>query len=375
MKILILYASFGGGHLKAAEALREYYRETYPEYEVMFIDALKYTSPELNKVFLTSYVQLAKNMPKAWEKIYKLSDQYTSLTDVTSVLSKAVAKRFISMVLDFDPDVILCTHPFAIDMLNILKRKNTLTAKIGLTLTDYASHSLWLTQSDTVDAYFVAHELMIDQLEEEEIERDRVFATGIPVLKKFTLNYTKQTLLQELELEDKFTILFFPGGEYGLSKNSEVFKNLLRIQDIQIIAVTGKNAKLKKTFEKMAIHSSKSIKVLGYTDKIPELLAVSDMVITKPGGLTTTESIVSNTPIIIISPVPGQEEHNSNYVLNNGLGFRLFDNCDVLLTLKSIFANKERINQVLHMQKLLRKPNAAKDICEKMLELAKQENI
>lgn len=369
MKIVILYASFGGGHLKAAEALREYYRTTYPNYEVMFIDALKYTNPELNTLLTKTYVQIAKNIPKAWGKIYDIADQAT-VTDFTAVLTKTVAKKFNNLILDFNPDIILCTHPFAVDMLSILKKKDKLDAKIGLVLTDYASHQLWLSQPETVDAFFVAHDVMVSELNLQGIDKKHVFATGIPVLNKFTTALDNTQILNDFGFDkDIFTVLFFPGGEYGLAKNNNIFKALLRISNIQIVTVTGRNEKLKKSFEKLASHSRKKIQILGYTDKIPELLSISDIAITKPGGLTTSECIVTNTPIVVCSPLPGQEEHNSNYILNNGLGFRIFENSNKLLTIRSIINNKERLKQVKEIGKVLAKPNAAKDICEKMIEI------
>lgn len=373
MKVLLLYASFGGGHLKAAESLKEYFEEYHSDYELMFLDAMKYTSPEINNIILKSYVQLAKNMPKAWEKIYNLSDQYSGLTDFTTLLNKIVSGKFKQLVLDFNPDIIICTHPFAVDMLHTLKKKNTLNAKVGLVLTDYAPHAMWLTQPNTVDAFFVAHEGMIDLMEIEKINTEKVFATGIPVLKAFHTEYNRTDLLQKFNLEDKFTLLFIPGGEYGMSKNSAVFKDIIRIPNIQIIAVTGKNEKLKNKFKKIANNSNKNIKILGYTNEIAQLLYISNIIISKTGGLTTTESIVSHTPMVVLSPLPGQEEHNSNYILNNGLGYRLFENCNKLVTLKNIINNTERIKQIIHMCELLAKPNASKDICEKMIELCKKE--
>lgn len=370
MKVLILYSSYGGGHVKAAEALKEYYENEHPDYELMFIDAVKYTSPELNTVLLKSYVQLSKNLPKTWGRIYNLADRHSSITELSTLVNKAVAKKFLSLVTDFNPDIILCTHSFSVDMLANLKRKNIIKSKLGMVITDYFGHAVWVTQSDVVDAFFVAQDIMVNQLENYSIPTEKIFVTGIPSMKAFSQNYERQQVLNEFGLKDNiFTILFFPGGEYGLSKNTAIFKDILRLNDVQIITVAGKNEKLKVNLEKLASHSSKNVVVLGYTNRIPEILSVSDIVISKPGGLTTTEAIVTSTPIVITSPIPGQEEHNSNYVLNNGLGYRLFDNADTLLTLKSIIKNKERLEQVKHMQKVLAKPNAAHDICEEMINL------
>lgn len=376
MKVLILYSSYGGGHVKAAEALKEYYEQNHPDYELQFVDAVKYTSPELNAMFLKSYVQLSKNMPKAWGKIYDLADKHQSITDLSTLVNKAVAKKFISLVTEFNPDIILCTHSFSVDMLSSLKRKGIIKSKLGMVITDYFGHAIWVTQPDIVDAFFVAQDIMVNQLESYDIQSSKVFVTGIPTMKAFSLEHNKEEILKEFGLDDNvFTILFFPGGEYGLSKNTEIFKDILRLNNVQIITVAGKNEKLKENLEKLASHSSKKVAVLGYTNKIPEILSISDIVISKPGGLTTTESIVTGTPLVITSPLPGQEEHNSNYVLNNGLGYRLFDNTDKLLTLKSIIENKERLKQVKDMQKLLAKPDAAKDICETMITLVANKDI
>ena len=373
MKVLILYSSYGGGHVKAAEALKEYNENEHPDYDLEFIDAVKYTSPELNTMFLKSYVQLSKNLPKAWGKLYNLADRHASITELSTLVNKAVSKKFLNMLTDFDPDIILCTHSFSVDMLANLKRKNMIKAKLGMVITDYFGHAIWVTQPDVVDAFFVAQDIMVNQLESYDISKEKVYVTGIPSMKAFNIEHNKEEIRKEFNLDPSiFTILFFPGGEYGLAKNTEIFKEMLRLDNVQIITVAGKNEKLKANLEKMAKCSSKNVVILGYTNKIPEILSISDIVVSKPGGLTTTEAIVTQTPIVITSPLPGQEEHNSNYVLNNGLGYRLFDNTDKLLTLKSIIDNKERLEQVKHMQKLLAKPNAAKDICETMINLANE---
>ena len=337
MKILILYSSYGGGHVKAAEALKEYYANEHPDYELQFVDAVKYTSPELNTMFLKSYVQLSKNLPKAWGKLYNLADKHSTITDLSTLVNKAVSKKFLHLVTDFNPDIILCTHSFSVDMLANLKRKNMIKAKLGMVITDYFGHAIWVTQPDIVDAFFVAQDIMVNQLENYDIDANKVYVTGIPTMKAFSQQHNTSEILEEFGLKDNmFTILFFPGGEYGLSKNTAIFKDILRLNDVQIITVAGKNEKLKHNLEKLSEHSSKNVVVLGYTNKIPQILSIADIVISKPGGLTTTESIVSTTPIVITSPLPGQEEHNSNYILNNGLGYRLFDNTDKLLTLSTI---------------------------------------
>ena len=166
-------------------------------------------------------------------------------------------------------------------------------------MTDYAPHDQWLVFSDFIDYYFVAHDHMREQLIERGVNKEKVFATGIPLSNRFLLNYNKEETLKYFGLQpNKKTILFFAGGEFGLgkSKTYEMLKTFVEnFENLQIVAIAGRNVKMKKDFDELveASHKEDSIKILEYTDKVPELMSISDMVVTKPGGLTTTESLAS----------------------------------------------------------------------------------
>ena len=167
---------------------------------------------------------------------------------------------------------------------------------------------------------------MKNYLISKNIPEDKVFVTGIPISSRFLQKYNKQEILDEFNLQNNIkTILFFGGGEFGLgkAKTFEIFETLVKdFNDIQIIAIAGKNEKMKLKFEKIVQENNKQdyVKILDFTNKVPELMAISDLVVSKPGGLTTSESLASNLPMIIINPIPGQEEENAEFLEEKGIG-------------------------------------------------------
>ena len=224
-----------------------------------------------------------------------------------------------------------------------------------------------------VDYYFVAHEGMKEQLIERGVEPNKIYATGIPLSNRFLLNYDKPKILQEYNLSpDKKTILFFCGGEYGFGKD-KTFNRLKAIIDtfpnLQVIAIAGRNEKMKEKFDALVeeTNSRNTVKILSYTNQVPELMSVSDLVITKPGGLTTTESLASGLPLIIIDPLPGQEEENADFIEKSGAGIWIKENDDIQNILFDVLGNTYKLQDMKIRARLIAKKNSTKDICEKLL--------
>lgn len=297
-KILIFYASYGGGHLSAARSIKEYIEEHYTDVETNLVDCVKYVNKSLNKLTTTAYNEMAKKMPWAWGKVYSRSQKGT-LAKISSTSNKIMALKLNKLLQEYEPDLVISTHPFGSQMCAVLKRKGKINAKIATIMTDYAPHDQWLVESNLVDYFFVAHDGMKEALIKKGIDEKKVFATGIPLSNKFLKSYNKGETLKSFGLKpNKKTILFFAGGEFGLgkSKTYDMLKTLVQnFDDIQVVAISGRNEKMKKSFEYLVKQSHKedSIKILDYTTQVPELMSISDMVITKPGGLTTTESLAS----------------------------------------------------------------------------------
>lgn len=309
MKIVIFYASYGGGHLNAAKSINDYLLNNYHNVDVELIDCMKYINKTIEKMTTTAYNEMAKKMPWAWGRIYSDS-QKGPLAHITSRSNKILAIKLLRLLREKKPDLIISTHPFGSQMCSYLKRKGKISAKIATILTDFAPHDQWLIGSDFTDFYFVAHDKMKKYLISKGIDENKVFDTGIPLSMRFLKKYDKHEILSELNLQnDKKNILFFAGGEMGLGKTKtiEIFEAFVKYcSDMQILAIAGKNEKMKSAFQKIIdkYNRNNDIILFDYTSKVPELMSISDLVVTKPGGLTTTESLASNLPMVIINPIP-----------------------------------------------------------------------
>lgn len=310
-KIMISYASYGGGHLSAAKNLKEYIEKNYPDYEVFLFDCMKYINRVIDKVCGSTYSKITKDIPWFWGKIY-YNTQEPIFERILSLSNKVLSYKLGKLLKEFNPDIIISTHFFVSHMCSILKQKEKINSKLATVITDYGEdpYNEWISNHKFVDYIFVAHDKIKNKLIEKGIPSNKIFDTGIPISDKFLLNYNKPQILNELNLDEhKKTVLFFGGGELGLgkSKTLEIFECIVKnFPNIQLITISGKNEALKNNFEKIVTKNNRNtnIKILGFTDKVAEFMSVSDLVITKPGGLTSTEALVSNLPLAIINPIP-----------------------------------------------------------------------
>lgn len=372
-KIIIFYGSYGGGHLSAARSIKEYIEVNYPNIEILMLDCMEYISKTINKVTTRAYSDIAKNAKWAWGKIYYASSR-GPLFSITNNAQKLLALKLNKLIQDFNPDLIISTHPFSSQMCAYLKNKYKLTNKLATILTDYAPHVQWLMYPEHVDYFFVAHDKMRLELIKHGIEKHKVFSTGIPLSNRFLAHYDKEKILSEFNLSTKKkTILFFAGGEYGFGKDRtlHILKTLIQsFPKFQVIAIAGKNKKMKNNFEELVKENNAEnlVKILPFTNKIPELMSVSDLVITKPGGLTTTESLASGLPIIVINPIPGQETENAEFLESHNVGIWIKKNDNIEEKLYTIFNNQKKLQKMKINARLLAKKNSTSDICKILLE-------
>lgn len=371
-KVLIFYASYGGGHLSAAKSIKQYIDNNYEDVQTEMIDCVKYINKALDKVTTSAYREMAKRAPWAWEKVYYKS-QDGLLAKVSSTSNKIMAVKMSELFREFNPDVVISTHPFGSQMTSYLKKKNKTNCTLATVMTDFAPHDQWLIGSKFVDFFFVSNSSMKDSLIKSLIPEDKIFVTGIPISNRFLQDYNRNDIFNMFELNpDKKTVLFFGGGEYGLGKDKtvQILRDLAESNfDIQVIAIAGKNEKMKLAFENVVKenHKENSIKILAFTDKVPELMSVSDLVITKPGGLTVSESLASHLPLIIINPIPGQEEENAEFLENSGCAIWLRKNMPSRETLSSVLENNEKLNFMKENAINISKKNSTKDICDTIL--------
>lgn len=370
-KVLIFYASYGGGHLSAAKSIKSYIDECFDDVQTEMIDCVKYVNKALDKVTTTAYREMAKKAPWAWEKVYyKSQDGFLGKVSTTS--NKIMAVKMAKLFREFDPDVVISTHPFGSQMTSYLKQKGKTNCKLATIMTDFKSHDQWLIGNNFVDFYFVSNSKMKDDMVKSNIAENKIFVTGIPISSKFLQSYNKDEICSYFDIcNDKSTILFFGGGEYGLGKDKTVsiLNCLADFPNIQVIAIAGKNEKMKQEFERIVKDKKKetSIKVLPFTDKVAELMAISDLVITKPGGLTVSESLASHLPLVVINPIPGQEEENAEFLESCKCAIWLKKQDKPEEVLFSILNNKNRLEEMKTNSIKLARQNSTQDICNVIL--------
>ena len=372
MKVIIFYASYGGGHLNAAKSIQECILNNYKEIDVELIDCMKYVNITIEKITTAAYRGMAKKAPWAWGRIYADS-QKGPLAHITSRSNKIMAIKLLKLLREKNPDLIISTHPFGSQMCSYLKRKNKIHAKIATIMTDFAPHDQWLVGSDFTDYFFVAHKKMKDYLISKNIDERKIFDTGIPISNRFLVDYDRNSILKELEFDNsKKTILFFGGGEFGLGKTRtvEIFECFVKLfKNTQIIAISGKNEKMKNAFEKIVEENNRtdSIKVFEYTKQVPEFMSISDLVVTKPGGLTTSESLASNLPMVVINPIPGQEEENAEFLEENGIAIWIKKNDDPYKKLENLFSDEKKLADMKENTKKLARKYSTQNICDILL--------
>ncbi|WP_289293955.1 MGDG synthase family glycosyltransferase [Romboutsia ilealis] len=390
-KVLIMSASTGGGHNRAARAIKEELESRTIDnmsIECEIVDSLKLVNNTMDKVISGGYEKSALYTPKAYGSVYRFSE--TSLASKNEFkgnpLTSLMARKFKHLLNDSSPDLIIGTHPFPMIALSTLKKNNNIhslsrsesfykSTKVDIppmisVLTDYTTHSTWI--QNEIDYYIVGHEYVKELLVYEGVDSEKVKAFGIPVEKSFLSHRDRETVLTELGLSpEKLTVLLM-GGSFGAGNIKETLEELLTVdRDFQILVVTGRNEHLKDRLSKMldsTIHN-KNICLLGYTNKMNDILASIDVLISKPGGLTTTEALLNDVPMIVPYFIPGQEEENLDFLTNCGAALRTTKKYSLPVLLKVLIDDPSRLDSLRKNIKSIRKFNSAVNISNLVLDI------
>ena len=372
-RILILYAKYGGGHLSAAKSIQTYIEEHYfYNAEVKCVDCVEYVSPFINNVTTGAYKKMAKTAPKLWKKIY-YGSQKGFISGFSNKANEIMAKRLLNLFKQFLPDVVISTHPFASHMTSYLKETKQYDCTLATVMTDFAPHDQWLVGKEYGDFFFVSNEKMKQTLiNSYGIDENKVFASGVPLANTFSYPFYDNETYKNYRLKkDKKLILFFGGGEFGLGQKRtvQVLHNLCNYLDkYQIVAISGRNKKMNNEFLKLSkILNNDDLHVLKYTNDVPDLMHIASLVVTKPGGLTSSESLASNLPILIVNPIPGQEEENAEFLENSGAAIWLKENDNIEEVINNILNNENKLNEMKEKAKLIAKPNSTMEICQTIL--------
>lgn len=377
-RVLILYAKYGGGHLSAANSIQNFIEENYYfDTQVKSVDCVEYASPVLSGLTIEAYKDMAKKAPWAWKKVYYNSEN-GALSHISTDIAKKMARKLHTLFKEFLPDIVISTHPFATQMTSYLKEHENVDCKLATVLTDFAPHAQWLVGKDYCDLFFVSNDDMKTELiNDYNIPETKVFVTGIPLSDRFLDDFKEDECFDVLRLKkEKKVLLFFGGGEFGLGEKRtvKVLKSLANhLDEYQIVAISGRNKKMNNEFLKLYKKvKNDDLHIYKYTTNVPELMYISSLVVTKPGGLTSTESLASGLPMLIINPIPGQEEENARFLEKSGAAVWIKKDDDIDMIVDNLLKDTDKLEKMKENCLALSKRDSTKNICNIILEKNKK---
>lgn len=356
-KILILYTSaLGLGHKRCAEALEEVFKKD--KNEVLIIDALYYINPLFRKTLGKFYLGILKTTPYIWKGFHNKSFLFDVIQEFKGGLERLLSKKFKKLIKDFKPDRIICTQGFPCGIIAYLKRNKKINTLLYAVITDFDVHKYWIYRE--VDKYFVANKESKLKLIKNEISSDKIYITGIPISLKFKKEFDKKNILKKLRLKDT-PIITILGGGAGLTKTKKIIKILDEVPlDFQMIIVTGKNTRNYNQIKK--IKTKKNIEPLQFIENLNDIYTISDLIIGKPGGLTSSEILSKRVPLVIINPIPGQEESNTHFLIKNKVAIKINKIKNLAKLVYCLLKNKQKLKELKNNTNKLRKPDATYNI-------------
>lgn len=348
MKLAVISVSAGAGHIRAAQAFQARAAELYPKTEVKHIDLMDCVSRLFRQLYSKSYIKLIKYHPHLWGYLYDWTDKQdndTKLNQLREKIEHLQTRKFRDALESFNPDAVICTHFLPAQLLSKMKEKNKLDIPVWVQVTDFDVHKLWIHPH--MNGYFAASEEVAWRMHARGINRKNVHVTGIPVMPEFTEHWQRSEIAAEFSLDpNRFTILLAAGGA-GVGNLDQLARSILTIDEsLQVIVLAGKNEELLKKLNTMKASFGNRLCPMGFTKRMPELMAAADIAVTKPGGLTTSECLVMHLPMILVSPIPGQEERNSDYLLENGAAMKAYDEAGLTYRIHQLLDQPEKLRQM-----------------------------
>lgn len=357
-RILILSASAGSGHVRAADALAKCFAQTPGVEAVVHLDALDYTNKLFHNFYSKFYLQLVKTAPEVLGWAYKASDEPWKTDAMRLRLDRLQSKKLVRYIRRFRPDMVICTHFMPTGIIAHLIEKGAIDTHLSVVVTDLDMHAMWLSR--TFHRYFVALEETKAHLLALGLPEERITVSGIPVDPVFGEPADRAAVRRRLGLDPERFTLLFSAGAFGVSPAEFVVARLPQMRHrIQAIVVCGANEALRERVEALAGPENPAIKVLGYTREMHNLMKASDLYLGKPGGLTTAEALCCGLPMAILGPIPGQEDRNSDHLLEDGVAIKCNEMTTIPYKLDRLLDEPERLAAMRSRARELGRPDAA----------------
>lgn len=369
MRILIATVTAGAGHVQAAAALEEAWRTLRPRDAVQRLDVLSFTPRLYRKVYVDGYVKIVEHAPELYAHVFKKTDNpalVKKLTGFRRTLAHLTTNKFVTQLRKFKPEAVLCTHYLPLEILARLrmKRKQALAPMTISIITDFEAHALWMEAG--VDLYCVAAEETKARLVARGVRSESVVVTGIPISAKFSSKIDTAEVRKRVGLRDDLPILLVLGGGFGLGPVAEILKEINKLEaTVQVVVVCGRNEELRRQLA--VVDRRHPMHILGFVSNMHELMAAAHVVLSKPGGLTTSEALAMGKPIFVLNPIPGQEAANSDFLLEHGAALKANRIEDLPYRLEKLLGSP-KLDEMAAAARDLARPQAAADICRAVIQ-------
>ena len=359
--VLFLSASVGEGHTAAAQAVCNALEIGLPNSRCEIVDSYRYASEVFHRVASNGYIGMVKVLPQLYRFIYDQAERATRVSAFKKWLHRYTALNLRQYVAQLDPDVVVCTHAFPCGVMSEYKREFADAPRVVGIVTDFVVHPFWIHRN--IDAYAVATNAMRQTLVSRGVRPERVTVTGIPIDGRFAQREDRHAVRRRLGLAPERTTLLLMGGGVGIGPLEKAIAAIDTLRhEFQVVVVVGKNPTLERRLAENAVGLAHEVKVVGFVSNVFEYMQAADVLVSKPGGLTSSEALAAELPFVMLRPLPGQEERNTRYLEGGGAGLRAQTTRELRHALDALLSSPHALDEMRERARQLARPAAAEDV-------------
>ena len=365
-RVLLLYMFENSGHQLASIAIEKAIKELDPQVETLIVNSLDYTNPRIDRVVSNIYLAMLRRTPEIWDYLYDNPKVVRRTNRTTRIINKLSSAKLERLINSFSPDTIVCTQAFPCGVMATYKERRGTDIRLLGVVTDYMAHTYWLYEE--VNLYAVPSEASKNDLVERGIEKERIQITGIPIHPKFASRQDRNELRERLNLNPHLPTILIMGGGQGFGPLGETIRCLDELDShFQVVVVSGMNKSLEKRLKEEKVRMKKPIHVFGYVGNVDELMEASDIIITKPGGMTTAEALAKGLAMVILCPLPGQEERNGHFLTERGIAQRAEDAVEVARIVGDLLRDSAKLSSLRSRAREWARPDASFEVARLVL--------
>lgn len=366
IRVAVVSVSAGAGHVRAAQAVVAAAGLHFPDVEAVHVDVMDHVSKAFRKTYADGYLELVERSPAFWGYLYARTDRAatdSTLNRLRGAIERLNTRAFARRLQELDPDVVLCTHFLPAQLLSRNIARGAWTRPVYVQVTDFDVHGTWI--HERMAGYFAADPEVAFRMAGRGVPPDAIHVTGIPVMPVFGEPLDRATCAAELGTDPSRLTLALLAGGAGVTAIDGLAVRLLALPgDHQVVALAGRNEPLLARLRALAAEHPGRLVPLGFTTTIERVMAASDLAITKSGGLTTSECLAMGLPMIVVSPIPGQEERNADFLLEHGAALKAVDAAGLAFRVAELMAHPDRLAAMRRNARAAGRPDAARRVLE-----------